>query len=87
LEHCLQWLKTIREKNTENVVRVQCRKRLREELLSSQVSKRKGKQLFPHDAANVFQRTATAVIVTKWNDIRDNVKEAISKVRQAERSR
>ena len=75
----------------ENEVRVQCRKRLREELLSSEVSKLKGKQLYPHEIVNVFQRGATSVLETdvlqlQWNDIRRSVKDAMSKVREAEGS-
>ena len=75
----------------EDEVRVQCRKRLREELLSAQVSKLKGKQLFPHEIVNAFQRTATSelegqVLQMQWNDIRENVKSAMSKVREAEES-
>lgn len=75
----------------EDEVRVQCRKRLREELLNAEASKLKGKQLFPHEIVKAFQRTATSelegeVLQMQWNDIRTNVKEAMSKVREAEES-
>jgi Domain of unknown function (DUF2828) len=68
----------------DNMVRVQCRERLRQELLTSEL---KGKQLFPHEI--VFQKKTTSTLETdllqlQWNDIRKNVKESMSKVRKSE---
>jgi hypothetical protein len=70
-------------RHPENNVRVACRKRLREELVEQKICKLKGKQLFPHELTSKFTtgRISTLeadVLQQQWNDIRENVKAAMS---------
>jgi hypothetical protein len=70
-------------RHPKNNVRVACRKRLREELVEQKICKLKGKQLFPHELTSKFSRgnisTLEAdVLQQQWNDIRENVKAAMS---------
>mmetsp|Transcript_4705 Transcript_4705/g.7285 ORF Transcript_4705/g.7285 Transcript_4705/m.7285 type:complete len:615 (+) Transcript_4705:423-2267(+) len=75
----------------ENEDRVQCRKRLREEVLNQKASKLKGKQLFPHEIVEKFmtlnygycQKKPLSVLEKdilqrQWEDIRDNVRETMA---------
>ena len=73
----------------DNTDRVQCRKRLRQELLSSEESKLNGKQLFPHEIVSVFDSKVTSalesdILQLQWNTIRQNVEESMSKMSKSE---
>ena len=87
---------TLSEKETgnrhpDNKVRVECRKRLREEMLGGEVAKLKGKQLYPHEIVKALQNNTTStleedLLQIQWNDIKENVKESMSKLREDEGS-
>jgi hypothetical protein len=76
-------------RHPDDEVRVACRKRLRETMLSEKAEKLKGKQLFPHEIVNKFMggrnQLSTLekdIFSCQWNDIRKNVVEAMEKVKQ-----
>ena len=68
--------------------RVECRKRLRHQLLDKAASKLKGRQLFPHQIVREIRNkddmssVETEILDIQWKDIRNNVIRSISKLRE-----
>jgi hypothetical protein len=76
-------------RHPEDTVRVKCRTRLRETMMSEKAAKLKGKQLFPHEIVQKFMNDGNGQLSTlekdilscQWNDIRKNVVEALEKAK------
>lgn len=75
-------------RHPEDVVRVECRKRLRETMMDKDAAKLKGKQLFPHEIVSKLMRGGGRlstlekdIFSCQWNDIRKSVVEAMEKVK------
>lgn len=74
-------------RHPDKEVRINCRKRLREEILQGKACKLKGKQLFPHEIVSKFwggysethvSTLEADLLQRQWEDIRENVKLAMS---------
>jgi len=81
-------------RHPDDIVRISCRKRLRDTMLGNNAKKIKGRQLFPHEIVSKLMRQDLGKLSTlekdlfasQWTDIRKSVKEAMETARQHQES-